>query len=158
MTEIAKDLGVGRSTLLAWLASDKERAQRSMDARRLSAAAFDDMALQLLLDAKDAIEVTRAREIASHLRWRASKMDVAQYGNKVGIGGAPGLPPIDRSWSERTPEEHIELARRMAFILAQGEDAMRNQPAALPQLAYTPAEPKPDVRDWWPHCEGAKPQ
>jgi CRISPR/Cas system-associated protein Csm6 len=73
MTAIAKGLGVARSSLQAWLAADPKRTQRAIDARRLSADAWDELAEEVLLSAKDHVEVARARELASHHRWKASK-------------------------------------------------------------------------------------
>jgi hypothetical protein len=70
------------------------------------------------LEAKDAVEITRACELASHNRWRASKADVVNFGDKRGIGGAPGLPPVE------APQRHdFEIARRLAFILERGKIA-----------------------------------
>jgi hypothetical protein len=99
------------------------------------------MAEEELRNAKDVVEITRARELASHFRWLSSKMDVATWGDKLAVGGAPGLPPL-----AAPPMSDYEAARRLAFILASGSRQANEQWAKqpLPQLAHTP---KPNVND-----------
>ena len=138
LTGIARDLGMARSTLLAWIAADRERTQRAIDARRLSAAAFDEMAEEALLAAKDQTEVARARELASHYRWRASKADPANFAERIGIGGA-GLPLIEPA---DTPERRLDIARRLAFALELGsraaDELRRRRAAPVLQLVHQP--------------------
>lgn len=85
MSGIAHTLGVRGSALTGWLAQSPERSARAREARAKSAATFDGQALQYLLGATDPFSLTQAREIAQHLRWRASKIAPADYGDRQTI-------------------------------------------------------------------------
>ena len=80
---IAKELGIGVSSIIRWLASDSERSARVKQALTSSAIDCDDEALETLKD--ENIEPARAREIASHLRWRARVRNPREYGDKLEI-------------------------------------------------------------------------
>lgn len=83
---IARDLGFAPSRLSEWMAADAERLTRVAVARRLAAATFADKALRVLEDARSSpVEITRAREIASHYRWMAKMHDPGSYGEKTQI-------------------------------------------------------------------------
>lgn len=93
LTEIARDAAVGLSTLSSWIAASPERSARVRDARRLAAEAWVERAEQVVLDAKNGFELQRARELAHHYRWKASKIS-PQFNDKVvqehtGPGGGP---------------------------------------------------------------------
>lgn len=81
--DIAQSLGVGTSSLHAWLAVDPERSARARAALTESAMSCDDEALAVLKDPQ--VDPARAREIASHLRWRARVRDQAKYGEKLQV-------------------------------------------------------------------------
>jgi len=94
LTAIAKEQGMHHATLLRWVAAEDERQRLVREARIASAQAFDEMALQGILKAKTKIAIAVAKEAAHHLRWRASKINPADYGEKVqteltGPGGGP---------------------------------------------------------------------
>lgn len=91
-TAIARDIGVSLATLIAWIARDSERSTRVREARRTSAGTFSDMAEAELRLAGDPFELARARELASHFRWKASKMDPGGYGDKTTLAGDPEAP------------------------------------------------------------------
>jgi hypothetical protein len=82
-TKIADEQGVSKAALLRWLSQDADRAARARDARTLSSHTFDDMAEDVLRDAS--VDPARARELASHYRWRASKIAPREYGDKLQI-------------------------------------------------------------------------
>lgn len=84
-TAIARDLGIGVATLCRWIAADVERSARVREARISAARSFDDMAEYELRSAGDAFELAKARELASHYRWKASKADPRGYGEKIEI-------------------------------------------------------------------------
>lgn len=93
LSQIAQDADVALSTLIAWIAADPDRSARVRDARRLAAEAWVEKAEQVLADAKTNFEFQKARELAHHYRWRASKIS-PQYNDKVvqehtGPGGGP---------------------------------------------------------------------
>lgn len=81
-TSIAADIGVSKGLLCAWLA-EPERSARAREARILAASSYADLALAAIKDAPDPFELTRARELASHYRWQASKASPQEYGDKV---------------------------------------------------------------------------
>lgn len=95
---VCQEINVERGSLRRWLALDPER-QRLFDMARVEAAeGFVDMAEQELRTAKPTkIALARARELASHYRWKASKANVQRYGDKVAVGGARDMPPINHS-------------------------------------------------------------
>ncbi|MET3372011.1 hypothetical protein ABIC89_001052 [Variovorax boronicumulans] len=84
-TAIAQSAGVHVATLCRWLAADPQRSARAREARLASAASFADLAAQKLEDARDPFELAKARELASHFRWKASKANPREYGEKLEI-------------------------------------------------------------------------
>lgn len=94
LTAIAKDLGKSRAALSDWLNADSTRSARAKTARAAAAAAWDDKAEELLTDAKDPFDLAKARELASHYRWRAKAVAPKEYGDKVQteLTGAEGAP------------------------------------------------------------------
>jgi hypothetical protein len=77
MTEIADIWGVSKSALIKWLSSDEDRAARAREARSVAGHSWDGMAVRELeslpADATPG-QIARARELASHYRWRATKI------------------------------------------------------------------------------------
>ena len=95
MGDICGDIGVSRPALAAWINSDPERQARADRARIDAAAAYVEAAERAIIDApSDSTELTRARELAHHYRWKASKSNPRRYGDKVTqeITGADGGP------------------------------------------------------------------
>ena len=84
-TSIAGVMGVSQATLINWIAASPERSARAREARTIAASTFADMAEAVLLDATDHFGITRARELASHYRWKASKANPREYGDKIEI-------------------------------------------------------------------------
>lgn len=116
---VASKAGVSRRSVVRWLSADKNRLSQANAARILSAEAFDEQAEEILSKARNTFQLTKAREIASHKRWRASKIAPKIYGDRqelVGAGGDPLIPP--------EPRDHMEIARRIAFGLRRVTDAM----------------------------------
>ena len=114
------------------------------EANMVSAAAFDEMAEKAILGATDVLSLAKARELAQHYRWRASKRDVLGFGNKVAVGGASGLPPI-----QVEPLPALELARRAAFLFAQAahlQDERKPEPLRL--VAPAPLTFNKDEGHW----------
>jgi transposase len=83
--KIAAELGISNSFIVKWLAADSERSARARAARILTAQDADEQALEVLQDTE--IDPARAREIASHLRWRAKVVNPREYGEKLQIDG-----------------------------------------------------------------------
>ena len=85
ISQVASDFSVSRSTLWRWLESDPQRSARAREARQSSAESWDDKAERTLSDAGEPFELARARELAQHYRWRASKIAPKVYGDKLDV-------------------------------------------------------------------------
>ena len=70
-------------TLSQWIASDEEHSARAREARIHAARIWDEKALSVIEQALDPFELQRAKELAHHYRWRASKTAPKEYGDKV---------------------------------------------------------------------------
>ena len=94
MTAIAEEIGVTVGKLSQWIASDEEHSARAREARIHAARIWDEKALSVIEQALDPFELQRAKELAHHYRWRASKTAPKDYGDKVtqehtGADGGP---------------------------------------------------------------------
>lgn len=105
--KVCEDIAEGRSLraiaekakssltrLLAWIEADPDRSARVRDARSSMARVWDDKAESEIREAKDEFELRKAKELAHHYRWRASKVAPKEYGDRitqehVGDGGGP---------------------------------------------------------------------
>ena len=92
MTAIAEEIGVTVGKLSQWIASDEEHSARAREARIHAARIWDEKALSVIEQALDPFELQRAKELAHHYRWRASKTAPKEYGDKLqaeltGAGG-----------------------------------------------------------------------
>lgn len=94
---IAKRTGVQISTLSEWL-SHPDRSARARGSRALTAQLWDEKAEEVLKDVNPAAvtqtELGRARELAQHYRWRASKINPKEYGDKLETTHQGGKTPI----------------------------------------------------------------
>jgi transposase-like protein len=116
MAEIARELGVTPSRLTRWCAADPQRSARVREARRMAAALWEEKAQKAIEDAKDDLELKKAKELAHHLRWKASKIDPGQFGDKIEVG-APG---------DFSKVEDSDLAQRLeAMVPGLGAHARR---------------------------------
>jgi hypothetical protein len=114
LTAIAKNADVSIGTLLGWIEDESERSARAKEARALSARIWDDKATEGIEAASDPFELSKAKEMAHHYRWRASKIAPRDYGDKLtqehtGPNGGPMQVAINYNrWrpirrSRRTP-------------------------------------------------------
>ena len=94
MTNIASAAGVSFGSLQAWLDADPERSARAREARRRAARLWDEKAEAAILSAADPFELARAKDLAHHYRWRASKIAPREYGDKLAVGGDEDMGPI----------------------------------------------------------------
>ena len=83
MTAIAEEIGVTIGKLSQWISSDEEHSARAREARIHAARIWDEKALSVIEQALDPFELQRAKELAHHYRWRASKTAPREYGDKV---------------------------------------------------------------------------
>ena len=94
MKELSRRIGVSIGSLITWIASDPERSARAREARINAARIWDEKAIDAIESANDPFELSRAKEIAHHYRWRASKAAPKDYGEKTttehtGANGGP---------------------------------------------------------------------
>lgn len=83
MTAIAKKHGVTVHALVVWIAGDVTRSARVREARTEAAKLWDELATDGIQNATDPFELAKAKEIAHHYRWRASKIAPKEYGDKI---------------------------------------------------------------------------
>lgn len=83
--QIADELSINPAHFSKWLAADVQRSARAREARVLSAAHWDLQAERVLIDSDETLpgSIAKARELASHYRWRAKSYDKNQYGDKI---------------------------------------------------------------------------
>jgi hypothetical protein len=114
LTSISASLGVHVANLSRWIAADSQRSARAREARIAAAGTFDEMALDELRGAADPFELARAREVASHLRWKASKADPSRYGEKLDVTADIGIKalPDDQLWKQAQ-----ELAAKLGIAM-----------------------------------------
>lgn len=94
MIEISHGLGISQGTLIAWISATPERSARVRDARTATAQHWDNEATELIKIARTPFQLAKAKELAHHFRWRAAKIAPRDYGDKLAIGGASDLPPV----------------------------------------------------------------
>jgi hypothetical protein len=101
LRQICKAAGMPhRSTVLRWLDEKPGFAAKYARARAGQAdAIFDDMAEieQKTLDGK--VNPVAARAVLGSKQWRASKLAPKKYGEKIQVGGAEDLPPVQSKHS-----------------------------------------------------------
>ena len=110
--EICEDVGVSLGVLCFWIEATPERSQACARAREVSAQAFEERAQEEIEDARDPFELSKAKELAVHWRWRAKAVNPRRYGDKMAVGGADDLPPIKAATDE-------QLAARIAVLQAK---------------------------------------
>ena len=102
---IANEVGVSAGSLLTWIEADPERSARVRDAREQLAKLWDEKAEDVLHQAHDEFTLKKARELASHYRWRASKTAPREYGDRVEVKGTMTLEQlVAASAPEAVPE------------------------------------------------------
>lgn len=106
LTEIAAGAGASKASLLAWIEVDPDRSVRARDSRARTARVWDEKAEDEIRRAKDAFELAKAKELAHHYRWRASKIAPKDYGDKVEHSGPDGGGiPVSLGIRFVTPED-----------------------------------------------------
>lgn len=106
LTLIAESVGVSKGTLITWLAGYPDQYAR---AREAQADKFAEEIIQIADDGQNDTYLTEDGPATNHdviarsrlrvdaRKWLASKMAPKKYGDKVAVGGAEDLPPIDLS-------------------------------------------------------------
>lgn len=83
--QIAEFFGVAKTTFRDWVASNPDRSARAREASTIAAQSFAEMAIEAIDDAADQFELSKAKELAHHYRWAASKADSARYGDRQAV-------------------------------------------------------------------------
>lgn len=91
LREIARELRVQEKSIRRWIAADPERSARAKEARVRASQAWEEHAARLIREAKDPFELAKAKELAHHMRWRASRIDPARYGDRVEVDARVGI-------------------------------------------------------------------
>jgi hypothetical protein len=107
LTGIAHEVGVSVGSLLTWIDADPERSARVREARAAMAKVWDEKAEDFILQAGDEFALKRARELAHHYRWRATKIAPREYGDKVDVKAALTLEALVAG-SMQPPQEPAE--------------------------------------------------
>lgn len=92
LTSIAIKANVSIGSLLAWLEAMPERSSRAREARTAMAKLWDERAEAIILNAGEEFDLKKAKELAHHYRWRASKIAPREYGDKLELAGDAERP------------------------------------------------------------------
>lgn len=83
LTGVAAVLGVSIGSLLTWCDAATERSARVREARASAARLWDEKAESGIQAADEPFKLAKAKELAYHYRWRASKASPREYGDKL---------------------------------------------------------------------------
>lgn len=101
LREICREIGVAsHASLILWISKDAARQKAVEEARKLAAYSCDEGALQAIRDARNKLELSKAREEASHQRWRASKMN-PKFSDKIDLNHSGGVTVRIRDYTGR---------------------------------------------------------
>jgi hypothetical protein len=122
MTAIAKSAGADMATLTVWLAADENRSARAREARIQAARAWDERATEAIERAADPFELSKAKELAHHYRWRASKIAPRDYGDRVQHSGDEDGGPLQvvvRSFAIAQAPGAIETVNHLHSVVSK---------------------------------------
>lgn len=111
MTGIAEQAEVSVPTLITWIEADPSRSARAREARLKTARLWDEQATREIEMATDAFSLSRAKELAHHYRWRASKIAPREYGDKLAVEG--GDQPIQHNHSGEVTLSPADVYRQL---------------------------------------------
>ena len=134
MRKIAEQAGVSTNAMWRWLLADLTRSARAKAARALTAWHWDEQAEEVINSATDALELTKARELAHHYRWRASKIAPKEYGDRLEHAGSIDMNVGLADRLEAARQRVLAAAAGGAVIEGMAEAALV-QPSALSTAA-----------------------
>ena len=107
LAELARKHGFNRGWFYQVLEKDAELASRYARAREMQVEAWADDILREASEADDETNVQSARLRIDAKKWIMSKLVPRKYGDKLAVGGAEDLGPVQLSWKSRstTPPE-----------------------------------------------------
>ena len=82
--QIARSMGLSSRTIRDWI-KQEGAWDRYLESRTIAAEAYDIKAEQVLTDAKTKEDISRARELAHHYRWRSAAINPGTYGSRQTI-------------------------------------------------------------------------
>ena len=94
LREVARKVGAPIMSMMDWIEADPARKARMRQARERSAQLWEEKAEELLAGAGDPFGLAKAKELAHHYRWRASKIAPRDYGDKVELRGSGDAPLV----------------------------------------------------------------
>ncbi|AMM23003.1 hypothetical protein [Variovorax sp. PAMC 28711] len=112
--EICRKLKISPGSMARWIALDDERGARVREARIHAARAWDEKASEVIIEARTAIDVSKARELAHHYRWRAKMANPREYGEKLQVDQTTTIINL-------TDEEIDRRAKKIRETLAAAE-------------------------------------
>jgi hypothetical protein len=117
MIGLSQTLKIDLNQLLSWILVDQGRTARMRECRAECAIIWDERCELLIANSADMFELQKARELAHHYRWRASKIAPRIYGDHAriehtGAAGGPivistGLPQADIPKTEGVPTDGV---------------------------------------------------
>lgn len=121
MADIARTLDIPIDALCKWMAKNPERKALMKEARAIGAEVFDRKAEEVLTEAKDKTSIARARELAQHYRWRASKFSPKDYGDRLEVEQHGTLTTLsDAALQARIVEIERKIVEQTAPPSAEG--------------------------------------
>lgn len=93
--EVAKKMGVSTRTLHKFLSIPENNIEYQSVLQESSDSYASKAEEALLNSPSDKIEIQRARELAQHYRWMASKRNPRKYGDKLDIDHTSGGEKIE---------------------------------------------------------------
>lgn len=106
--KIGEKYNVSPAAVSEWV-NEGEYSARARSAITLSAQYWDYEAERVLLEAKDPVEIARARELAQHYRKRSAVRDKKGYSEKIELDATVKKEPIDIS--ELTDEQRLVITK-----------------------------------------------
>ena len=131
MTAIAKSVGVTMGAMIEWIAADPDRSARAREARSQASMTWDEAAEKKLEEAADPFELAKARELAFHLRWRASKIAPKIYGDRLDLNATLNPGTISDDALESRILDFIGKARTGLSPGGTGAPGVSEKPAGM---------------------------
>jgi hypothetical protein len=143
LTRVCRQAGMpGLTAVYAWLAKHVEFAQLMRQARADAGHTFAAQVLEIADEVcDDGVAVQRNRLRVDSRKWVAARMNAA-YADRIAIGGATDLPPVQ--------VDQLTGAKSLAFVLARADHMLRQQPRPAapppPQVPSVRLEQHPSYR------------
>ncbi len=138
LQSIADKWGCTKLQLQRWIDASPERAARCREARKAAADFCDreaERVLRALKPDSTGAEIAKARELASHLRWRARVRDPAAYGEKFTVEQRV-IPADPQQMSDAELDRLIAMGKpllegRAELVCVTGQDDQTGQAGSV---------------------------